>query len=148
MSDASPGEVGDSMTLTRAQRQLIGFLRMVASITLLAFVAAIMPEKWIVEIAEELSIDPFPHSPLTFYLARNLSLLYGFGGIGLFVICGDFHRYRPLLPWLAAGTVAFGMTQWIVDAQSGLPIWWTLGESLSTIGGGILIGWLYRRTLA
>ena len=143
-SDAS---VSSEANATRSEREkhLIWFLRFVAASTLLAFVAAVMPEKWIVEIAEELSFDPFPNSPLTFYLARHLSLLYGFGGIGLFVMCSDYPRYKPLFPLLAWGTISFGLMQLIADVMAAMPIWWTVGESLSTMGGGGLILWLYRR---
>ncbi len=135
----NPGKTGDN-----PDRWLILFLRVIAGTTLLAFAAAVMPEKWIVETAEALGFDPFPHSPLTFYLARNLSLLYGFGGAGLWIITIDFDRYRPLVGYLAIGTIAFGVLQLVVDSQSALPYWWTLGEGLSTVLGGVAIGWLDR----
>jgi hypothetical protein len=129
------------------ERRLVLMLRVVGGITLLAFAAAVMPEKWMIETAEALGFEPFPHSPLTFYLARNLSLLYGFVGVGLLVVTIDFDRYRPLVRYLAWGTMAFGVLQWVVDAQSSLPAWWTCGESASTFLGGLLIGWLDRRAL-
>ena len=85
---------------------------------------------------------------MTFYLARNLSLLYGFVGIGLLVVTMDFDRYRPLIRYLAWGTMAFGVLQWVVDVQSSLPAWWTWGESTRTFLGGLLIAWLNRKALA
>lgn len=135
----------DQAPVQHADRWLLLFLRAIATITLLAFAAAVMPEKWIIEASEALGFDPFPYSPLTFYLARNLSLLYGFVGAGLLVITTDWHRYRPLVRYLAVGTIAFGGLQLIVDGQSALPLWWTLGESLSTICGGLTIWWLDHR---
>lgn len=129
-----------------ADRWLILFLRLIGWTTLLAFAAAVMPEKWMVETAQWLGFDPFPDSPLTFYLARNLSLLYGFGGVGLLVITMDFDRYRPLIRYLAIGTMVFGVMQWIVDAQSALPYWWSCGEAISTFIGGVTIWWLDRRS--
>lgn len=127
---------------------LILFLRVVGGISLLAFAAAIMPEKWMVEIAEELGFDPFPHSPLTFYLARNLSLLYGFVGAALIAVSLDLVRYQRLIRYAAIGTILFGILQWIVDSQSELPLWWTVGESVSTLIGGTLLYWIQRRTFA
>lgn len=124
---------------------LIVFLRLVGAVSLLAFVAAVMPEHWIVEIAEELGFDPFPYSPLTFYLARNLSLLYGFVGATLLVVSFDLARYFPLVRYAAIGTILFGLLQLIVDLQAGLPTWWTLGESLSTLCGGLLLYWIQSR---
>ncbi|TWU22094.1 hypothetical protein Pla52o_31420 [Novipirellula galeiformis] len=120
------------------------FLRAVGGITLLAFAAAVMPEKWMIEIGEALGVDPFPAAPLTFYLARHLSALYGFVGIGLLVLANDLVRYRPLVKPLALGTIGFGLIQFVIDAMSGLPAWWTFGESISTLLGGCMIAWLNR----
>ncbi len=127
---------------------LLVYLRLVGGITLLAFAAAVMPESSMIEIAGWLGIDPFPVAPLTFYLARNLAVLYGFVGVGLLVIASNLDRYRELVGYLAIGTMLFGVCQLIVNAQSGLPWWWTLGEGGSTIFGGALMRWLYNRAWA
>ena len=124
---------------------LIVFLRLVGGISLLAFAAAVMPEKWMIEISEFLAFDPFPYSPLPFYLARNLSLLYGFVGATLLVIATDLPRYFPLVRYAAIGTILFSVLQGIVDSQAGLPLWWTLGESLSTLFGGVLLYWIQHK---
>ncbi len=138
---SEPGQPsGSSKTIA-----LIVFLRLVGGVSLLAFAAAVMPQKWIVEIAEALGFDPFPHSPLTFYLARNLSLLYGFVGAALLVVSVDLPRYFPLVRYAALGTILFSVLQLIVDTQSGLPTWWTWGESLSTLAGGLLLYWIQKR---
>lgn len=122
------------------------FLRVIGGAALLAFAAAVMPEKWMIEIAEELGITPFPDHPLTFYLARNLSLLYGFVGAALMIVASDLVRYRPLVRWMAWGTLMFGVMQLVVDSMSGLPGWWTIGEGGSTFLGGVLLMWLDRAT--
>ncbi|MCH5376950.1 MAG: hypothetical protein JJ992_23535 [Planctomycetes bacterium] len=121
---------------------LLLFLRLVGGVSLLAFAAAVMPEQWIIETAQWLGFDPFPDSPLTFYLARNLSLLYGFVGATLFVVSTDLPRYFPLVRYAAIGTMLFGVLQLIVDLQAALPLWWTLGESFSTFFGGVLLYWI------
>lgn len=122
------------------------FLRVVGGFALLAFAAAVMPSRWMIEIAEELGLPAFPEHPLTFYLARNLSLLYGFVGFTLVIVASDLQRYRPLVRLMAFGTVLFSVMQLIVDAMSGMPPWWTWGESGSTFSGGILLFWLDRKT--
>ena len=127
-------------------RALILFLRIVGGISLLAFAAAVMPEHWMVEVAQALGFEPFPHSPLTFYLARNLSLLYGFVGAFLLAVSVDLNRYRKLIHYAALGTILFGCLQWVVDTQAGLPAWWTWGESMSTLVGGCLLYWIYSKT--
>jgi hypothetical protein len=139
MSDESVAEKQAS------DRWLLLFLRFIGAVSLLAFLAAVMPEQWIVEIAQALGQDPFPSAPLTFYLARNLSLLYGFVGAALIVISLDLDRYRPLVWYAAVGTMLFGLLQWIVDSMSGMPAWWTWGESISTLIGGVMLYWIQRR---
>lgn len=124
---------------------LLLFLKTIGYFTLLAFAAAVMPEIWMVKIAKTLTIDPFPSSPLTFYLARNLSLIYGFVGVGVLVIANDLDRYRPLVRLLAIGTMIFGVLQIVCDSMSTMPWWWTFGEGLSTLGGGVLMYWLDAR---
>jgi hypothetical protein len=140
----STGEIATEPELLIRERWLLLFLRVVGATALLAFLASVMPESWIVETSEELGFDPFPYSPLTFYLARNLSLLYGFVGATLLIIATDLARYRPLLRYAALGTILFSVCQLIVDSMSGLPAWWTWGESGSTLMGGILLFWLQK----
>lgn len=125
-------------------RALVFFLRAVGGISLLAFAAAVMPEAWMVQTAEALGFKPFPYSPLTFYLARNLSLLYGFVGAFLLAVSFDLPRYRELIRYAAIGTILFGVLQLVVDTQSGLPAWWTWGESMSTLLGGVLLYWIQQ----
>ncbi|EMI43272.1 hypothetical protein [Rhodopirellula sp. SWK7] len=122
------------------------FLRVIGVAALLAFAAAVMPSQWMIAIARQLGIEPFPDSPLTFYLARNLSLLYGYVGVLLMLIASDLPRYRPLVWWVAVGTISFGAMQFIVDSMAGMPGWWTFGESGSTFFGGVLLWWLDART--
>ena len=120
--------VGEATNSNR-ERWLLLFLRLIGATSLFAFLASVMPASWIISISEELGFDPFPDSPLTFYLARNLSLLYGFVGATLLVIASDLPRYRPLVRYAAIGTLLFSGFQLVVDSMSGLPWWWTLGES-------------------
>ena len=138
MTKATAGNMRNS------DRNVLLFLRIVGGVSLLAFCAAVMPADWMIEIAETLGFEPFPNSPLTFYLARNLSLMYGFVGALLIVISMDLPRYRTLIWYLAVGTIVFGVLQFVVDSMSRLPDWWTLGESLSTLFGGALLYWLQR----
>ena len=144
-SDVEPLE-SPGQTTRSADRWLWLYLRFVGIVTLFAFGAAVMPQAWMMTIAGWLKVDPFPDQPLTFYLARNLSLLYGFVGVGVLVLSHDMDLYCEWIGYLALGTMAFGVGQFIVNAQSSLPWWWTLGEGGSTIFGGALMWWLYRRS--
>jgi len=126
-------------------RYLRLFLFLVGGVSQLAFLAAIMPEPWINEISEELLPQPFPQAAVAFYLARHLSLMYGFVGVALLYIATRLPRYRELIGPLAGCTMVFGVLQGVIDFQSGLPPWWTWGESLSTVAGGLAMMWLHRR---
>ncbi|WP_372894804.1 hypothetical protein [Stieleria sp.] len=124
---------------------LIWFLRLVGIVSQLAFVAAVMPESWIIAITDALKLERFPETPLAFYLARHLSLLYGFIGIALIVVSYRLARFRDFVGTLSVGIIVFGLLQGLIDFQSGMPIWWTAAESISTIVGGGMMLWLHRR---
>lgn len=128
--------------MPNSDRRLSIILKLVGYSALCAFGAAVMPAAWIETLSKLLGIDPFPDSPLTFYLARNLSLMYGFVGAFLVMIASNLDRYRPLVRWMTLATIVFGILQLCVNAMAGLPAWWTLGESLSTIAGGGLLWFL------
>lgn len=127
--------------MTRSDIWLCRLLQLIAYTALLAFLTAVMPARWIEETAEWLGFDPFPESPLTYYLARNLSLMYGFVGATLLVIVNDYQRYHPVIRIVAIGTVLFGLLQSVVNIQSRLPWWWIALESVNTLLGGVLIYW-------
>lgn len=114
-------------------------LKWVAAVTLLAFAAAVMPGRWIVETARWLGFDPFPESPLTYYLARNLSLMYGFIGAAIWYVATKLDRYRDLVKPLALASIAFSLSQAAVNIQSGMPAWWVATEFVATFVGGIAL---------
>ena len=119
-------------------------LRVVGGFTLTAFAAALMPEHWFGAVSQWLG-QSFPESPLGFYLARNLSAMYGFVGAGLWMLTLNIQRFGPLVPMVAWAAILFGALQLILDAWSQLPWWWTLAEGLSTVFGGlgllVLVRW-------
>lgn len=123
---------------------LIWFLWVVGVVSQLAFVAAVMPESWIVKITDELRLEPFPETPVAFYLARHLSLIYGFIGIALIAASYQIKRYREAIGYLAIGVIAFGVLQGWIDFQSAMPFWWTVTESITSILGGMIMLWLHR----
>ena len=125
------------------KRWLALYLRFVGITSLFAFGAAVMPESWMTKTAAWLGLE-LPSAPLTFYLARNLSLMYGFVGAGLMVLANDLDRYFDLVRLLSFATMAFGVTQLICNAQAGMPIWWTAGEGGGAIAGGATMWWLHR----
>ncbi|MEO1527201.1 MAG: hypothetical protein AAFX06_17310 [Planctomycetota bacterium] len=109
----------------------------------LAFGAAFMPASWIVWTTDQLGVEPFPETPVAFYLARHLSLMYGGVGITLIYVGWHLERFRDLVGLIAFGVIGLGILQGLIDLQSGLPSWWTGIESLSTILGGMIFYWLH-----
>jgi hypothetical protein len=61
-----------------------------------------------------------------------------FGGVCL-VLASDIERYRPLIKFLGATLVLFGVTLIGIDLAAGMPLWWTASEGLSTIVFGVLM---------
>ncbi|MCC9599198.1 hypothetical protein LOC67_01400 [Stieleria sp. JC731] len=121
------------------------YLRVVGYSALLAFAAALMPAAWIISITEMLRLETFPEVPVAIYLARHLSLLYGFIGCGLIAFSYRLDIFRDFVGWLAWAVIALGVMQGIIDLQSQMPLWWTAGESISTVIGGLILRWLDRR---
>ena len=134
----------DEAPNTNRERWLLLFLRLIGATSLLAFSGVCDAGCLDHQHSEELGFEPFPDSPLTFYLARNLSLLYGFVGATLLIIASDLPRYRPLVRYAAIGTLLFSGFQLVVDSMSDLPWWWTWGESGSTLVGGLMLYWIQR----
>ena len=126
------------------RRWLVLYLRFVGYVSLLAFAASVMPASWMIKTADALGVQ-LADVPLSFYLARNLSLLYGFAGATLVIIASDISRYGTLVWFVVRGTILLGIMQFVANSMSGLPLWWTLGESVSTVCGGMLMWWLDRK---
>jgi hypothetical protein len=60
------------------------------------------------------------------------------------VLASDMERYRPLIKFLGALLVIFGVALIVIDLAAGMPPWWTASEGLSTIVFGVLLVALSR----
>jgi hypothetical protein len=125
--------------------QLLTLLLRIAGLaTAVAFLAIFLPAGWMAATHEALGLGPFPRAPIVDYLARSIALLYGFHGILMFIVAGDPVRYRPIITYIAAMDLTFGVAIAIIDIHAGLPWYWTTGESASITGLGILVALLNR----
>ena len=124
------------------ERILVFLLRAGGAILVLAFLAVVMPTSWMEASHTRLGLGDFPAHPLTDYLTRSISLLYGFHGVVLLVIATDVRRFRPLARLMGIQNVLFGPAMIAIDVAAGMPIWWTLGEGppITAIGASVL--WL------
>jgi hypothetical protein len=93
---------------------------------------------------EALGLGEFPRAPVVEYLARSIAALYGFHGVLLLILSTDPPRYRPLLWYVAAMNVAFGTIMVAIDAEAGMPAYWTIGEGPPIIAFGIIVCLLTR----
>lgn len=140
----------DSGSVPVPKPMLIRFLRVTGWFTVLALGAALMPAKWFVEATEELGLGEFPQTPLVYYLARHLSLMYGFVGLALLWFCRQFSQPGPV-SWaaqvrpLGVFVIAFGVARTLIDVIAGMPLWWTAVESGGMLLGGCAILVLQRR---
>jgi len=81
------------------------------------------------------------------YLARSVAAFYGFHGVLLFVISTDVVRYRPLVWYVAAMNVVFGVMLLAIDIHAGLPAYWTAFEGPPVVVIGMLVAYFNRRSV-
>lgn len=120
-------------------------LRLAGAIEILAFVAVVMPRAWMETAHSWLGLGEMAGGPLIMFMIRQASYTYGMHGISLWVIASNVERFRALvilngIAFLLAGPVFF-----LIDYTSGMPLWWTLGDTFSCAAFGAALLWLSRR---
>ena len=126
------------------ERLLIFLLRFQGVVLLLAFGAVLLPTGWMASIHEWLGLGSFPAAPLTEYLTRSVSLLYGIHGGLLLVLAGNVRRYRSPLKYMIVMGVVFGLTMTVIDWRAPVPLYWTLGEGPLILLFSIVLLYLVR----
>src|SRR5215213_1088634 len=119
-------------------------LRLAGAVEILAFVAVVMPRAWMENAHMGLGLGERPGGPLIMFMIRQASYSFGMHGISLWVIASNVERFRALvilngIAFLVAGPVFF-----LIDQTSGMPLWWTLGDTFSCAGFGAALLWLSR----
>jgi len=131
--------------MTRQDRFLRLFLRIIGTASLFAVVAVVMPYSWMNAIHQWLGMGRLPTEPIVGYLARSTSAFYAlFGGL-LWVVSFDLQRHRLVLRYLGAAIILFGATLIAIDMFEGMPLYWSLCEGPIDIGFGIVILFLSYR---
>jgi hypothetical protein len=131
--------------MTRQERLLKLVLRIIGSAALLALFAVIMPYSWMNAIHKWLGMGELPSEPIVGYLARSTSAFYALLGGLMWVVSFDLHRYRPVLIYIGAAVIFFGVALFAVDLLEGMPLWWILGEGPFNVIFGVVIFTLARR---
>ena len=126
------------------EKWLAILLRFAGGVMLLAFGAIFMPTEWMAVSHRWLGLGEFPGSPLVDYLTRSASALYGIHG-GLYLVTArDVRRHAPVIRYLAATAVLFGILMVGIDLHAGMPWYWTFSEGPSVLAFGVLLLALLR----
>jgi hypothetical protein len=111
----------------------------------MAFLAVVMPTSAMASIADWLGVGPLHRSPLTEYLTRSLSVLYGVFGVLHLYLARDVVRYLDVIVIIGWLGVLAGVIQTVVDFAAGMPPYWSWGEGPPTVLAGFAIVYLAQR---
>lgn len=121
-------------------------LRVAGTVEILAFFAVIMPRSWMELSHSWLGLGVMPSGPLIMFMIRQASYSYGMHGISLWVIASNVERFRVLIIFNGIAFLLAGPVFFLIDHYSGMPWWWTVGDSLSCASLGAAFLWLSRKS--
>jgi hypothetical protein len=125
--------------MSKQDRLLTLFLRIMGSAALLAVGAVVMPYSWMDAIHRWLGMGRLPSEPIVGYLARSTSGFYAlFGGL-MWVVSLDLQRHRLVLCYLGVAVIVFHLALFAVDIFEGMPLYWSLGEGPVNTAFGVYI---------
>jgi hypothetical protein len=110
----------------------------------LAFVAVVMPTSAMATIADWLGVGPLHRAPLTEYLTRSLSVMYGVFGVLHLYLARDVVRYLDLIIVFGWLTIVAGVMVTVIDFAAGMPLLWSWSEGPPTVVVGVGYIWLGR----
>lgn len=113
---------------------------------MVAYLFVLLPGSQMSAIHRWLGLGEFPDTPISFYLARSTSMLYGIHGTLMFLAGLRMARHHDLVPVFGWLHVAIGLAMLGVDLTAGMPWWWTAFEGVPIAMAGLLIVWLYRKS--
>ena len=138
LSSSSAAELKPMATLNH-QRILVVFLQLFGGVTVLAFLAMLLPVDWMAATHRWLGLGEFPRAPIVDYLARSVSSLYGFHGVLVLLVARDPVRYRSIVLYLGWMYIIGGLFAVVIDLYAPLPWYWTAVEGPSTLVSGAII---------
>src|SRR5262245_34510553 len=115
-----------------ARRFLAWLLYVLGGMMTVAFVFVVVPTSAMAAIADWLGVGPLPRSPLTEYLTRSLSTMYGVLGVLHLYLARDVVRYLDLIIVIGWLTVLAGVIVTVVDFGAGMPLLWSWSEGPPT----------------
>ena len=128
-----------------ARRFLAWLLYVLGGMMSVAFLAVVMPTSAMATIADWLGVGPLHRSPLTEYLTRSLSAMYGVLGVLHLYLARDVVRFVDVIIVIGWLTVLAGAIMTVVDFAAGMPPLWSWSEGPPTVIVGLIDIWLARR---
>lgn len=122
------------------QRLLAWLLRLAGAVEILAFLAVVMPRPFMETSHAWLGLGKMPEGPILMFMIRQASYSYGMHGVSLWVLATDVDRFRPLVILNGVAFLLAAPVFFFIDYTSGMPLWWTLGDTASCafFGGSLL----------
>jgi hypothetical protein len=117
-------------------------LRLAGAVEILAFISVVMPRSWMEISHEWLGMGAMPDGPLVMFMIRQASYAYGMHGISLWLIASDVDRFRPLVIFNGIAFLLAAPVFFLIDYTSGVPFWWTIGDTLACAFFGVGLLWL------
>jgi hypothetical protein len=131
--------------MMRNQQLQAWLLRLVGVTELLAFFAVVMPRSWMEASHAWLGMGALPEGAVLMFMIRQASYVYGMHGVSLFVLASDVERFRPLVVLNGVSFLLAGPVFFLIDHFAGMPLWWTISDSLACGLFGAALLWLSRR---
>jgi hypothetical protein len=125
---------------------LAWLLRLAGAIEILAFFAVVMPRSWMEISHTWLGLGEMPSGPIIMFMIRQASYAYGMHGVSLFVLATNVNRFRLLVILNGVAFLLAGPIFFLIDHTSGMPLWWTVFDSLGCASFGAAVLWLSRNT--
>ena len=110
-----------------------------------AFLFVLLPGSQMDAIHQWLGLGKLPDAPITFYLARSTSLLYGVHGALMFICGRNLQKYSDLIPVFGWLHVVIGVSMIGIDWTSSMPWWWTAFEGAPIAATGLVMVWLSKK---
>ena len=123
------------------QRLLVWLLRLAGAVEILAFISVVMPRSWMEISHEWLGMGTMPDGPLVMFMIRQASYAYGMHGVLLWILATDVARFRPLIVFNGVAFLLAAPVFFLIDYTTGIPLWWTIFDSLAcgSIGVALLL---------
>lgn len=120
-------------------------LRITGATEVLAFISVVMPRAWMESSHAWLGMGTMPDGPLMDFMIRQASYAYGMHGVSLWILATNVKRFRKLITFNGLSFLLAGPVFFIIDYTTGMPMWWTLSDSLACFALGAALLWFNRR---